>query len=89
MEYELLPLIIEEGLKLDYSLRDRLLMLRFCSNISHYDNLYCRSFLRDGGDMWLKVLGDEIASREYQDEIALNVYLLQIQPFVQVFKVNS
>lgn len=60
MEFEILSYVVREGTNDKYDLRDRLYMLRFCSNISHYGSEYCRQFLRDGGAMWLILLGKEI-----------------------------
>jgi hypothetical protein len=63
MEYEIMKDTVKHGLNMAYSLRDRIHILRFCSNLSQYSDVYRHQFLRAGGGVWVAQLGTEIIEK--------------------------
>lgn len=58
-----------------YSLWERMKILRFCSNLCGYSDRYQNEVIREGGGVFLVMLGQEIANTRVNDDDLCQSYL--------------
>lgn len=57
VEYEITSDVIKMGIDKEYSVLDRINALKFCSQLCYHDTKYLREVIRNGGGVFLVLLG--------------------------------